>query len=156
MAEALKQRGVMEEMLEEAVREGRLFRVGRSFLFSAQIPDDSVGCSGSRCSNCNSETAYCVEICEHCTLPFVGPFGFPQLPVWNQLSLEEKNRSVQEVYMSDNHGRLGSTNVESIPLNPRELERFENLDLTSHDEAEALFQQDHGISSQEIKKILFS
>lgn len=139
-AEAPKPRRPMTDgERNEAIEKGKLFRVGNSYLLAAQIPDDSVGCSGSRCSNCESNTAYCEEICGQCELPFVGPFGFPQLPSWKKMSVERRIKKVEKVYDSKNHGRLGCGNAYLIPLNPSELEKFEtgdwekrNLSLIAH------------------------
>ena len=87
-----------KETLDKALRENRVFKIGDSFHFAVQIPDDSVGISGSRCSNCGSEVAYCHQICRQCKLPFIGPFSFPQLPDWESLTPDKKRTMVEEVY----------------------------------------------------------
>ena len=114
--------------LELGVREGKIFKIGKGFHFAVQVPDDTVGCSGSRCSWCNTRTAYCHQICRHCYLPFVGPFGFPQLPEWETLTPEERRREVEEIYCHDSRrGRLIYTNVDFVPLTPKELDEIERL-----------------------------
>ena len=133
------------------MEQGKLFKVDESFIFAVQIPDDSVGCSGSRCSNCNGAVAYCDQRCEHCGFPFVGPFSFPQLPRWNLRPLDEKRKLIEDAYARDNRGRLGYTNVAYVPLTPIELEKIEKL--TGHD-AET-FTSVHGISPQKIRETLF-
>ncbi len=113
----------------EALREMRLFKVGSSFLFAVQIPDDSVGCSGSRCSNCNNTVAYCEQRCTSCGFPFIGPSGFPQFSKWKTLDSSRKRILVEDVYASGvSRGRLGYSNVEFVPLTVRELSRVERLE----------------------------
>jgi hypothetical protein len=130
-----------------------LFKVGNSFKFAVQIPDDTIGCSGSRCGNCNSKVAYCDQLCSQCKLPFVGPFGFPQLPKWQSMTADEQRTMVEEIYsMDSNHGRLTCTNVLPIPLHPNEVQGIERL--TGHDAK--LFLSFHGINPQNIRTVLIS
>jgi hypothetical protein len=131
---------------------GKVFRVDDSFFFAAQIPDNSVGCSGSRCSNCGAKTAYCVQICRECDLPFVGPCGFPQISGWEKLSLGEKTKMVKEIYRHEDkqRGRLGYKNIASVPLTPEELLLVEDLD--GHDFA--LFLAAHEIKTKKLREIL--
>ncbi|MDP1619432.1 MAG: hypothetical protein Q8M12_00365, partial [bacterium] len=89
---------IAEKLLERVIAEGKVFKVGNSFFFAAQIPDDSVGCSGSRCSCCNGKVAYCNHVCKHCGLPFVGPCGFPQLPHWEAMSIDMRIDMVEMVF----------------------------------------------------------
>jgi hypothetical protein len=141
-----------EKDLQRALREGRIFHVGGSFLFAAQIPDDTVGCSGSRCSNCNEGVAYCNQRCEHCGFPFVGPSGFPQFPKWRTSSLEQRMMFAYDVYLHySDRGRLGYQNVAYVPLTPEELEETEKI----ADDQEDLFSLTHSISPKEIKRTLF-
>jgi hypothetical protein len=142
-----------EKTLKEALEENRLFKIGNSFLFAVQIPDDTIGCSGSRCSNCNGSVAYCNHRCEYCGFPFVGPFGFPQLPVWETFSSEQKRTAVEDVYAHrSNRGRLLYTNVEFVPLTSDELRKVEHL---SGGEAEH-FCSAHSISIRKIRQTLFT
>ena len=141
------------DMREAAVRAGRLFKVDNSFLFAVQIPDDSVGISGSRCSNCDSGVPYCDQVCKSCNTPFIGPSGFPQSHAWKRLSLERKKGRVEEVYTHRNHGRLRWGNVLDVPLDPTELSTLEGLPLNGQD-CEA-FRSVHGVSPQEVRRILF-
>jgi len=113
--------------MRRKLEEGRAFQIGKTFWFAAQIPDDKVGCSGSRCSNCEDKTAYCVQICRTCGLPFVGPFGFPQWLKWQEMTAKEKRAAAEEVYSSSKHGRLGYTNVRFVPLTQVELAEIEAL-----------------------------
>ena len=146
------ERPMTEKEQKKAIEEGRIFRIGDSYLLAAQIPDDSVGCSGSRCSNCNSDTAYCKDICGQCELPFVGPFGFPQLPSWKKMSVEKRIKKVEEVYGSENHGRLGCVNAMLTPLNPREWKEFETGDW----DKKQMFFYVHNLSWQKLGQILHS
>lgn len=140
-----------QEMLNEALQEDRLFKIGYSFLFAVQVPDDSVGISGSRCSNCDNEVAYCNQRCIQCGFPFIGPFGFPQFILWKTLSSAEKRIMVEDIYANHGRrGRLGYTNVEFVPLTKDELKKIEKL---KYHHAE-YFLSTHAISPQEIKKTL--
>ena len=140
-----------KEMIEKALQERRIFKIGNSFLFAAQIPDDLVGISGSRCSNCNNETSYCHQRCRQCGFPFIGPFRFPQFLKWRILSLGEKSIIVEDIYAHDyNRGRLGYVNVEFVPLTEKELKKVE--ELKNHNAN--LFLSAHSISPQEIRKTL--
>ncbi|MCK4554562.1 hypothetical protein KAU19_06430 [Candidatus Parcubacteria bacterium] len=140
------------KLLKKATQESRIFKIGNGFFFAAQIPDDSVGGSGSRCTNCNKETIYCHQICRQCKLPFIGPFGFPQLPVWESLTPDEKRTMVEEIYChSGDRGRLLYTNVEHIPLTLNELAKVERLKYRNAD----LFLSAHGVAPQKIRENLF-
>ncbi len=103
------------------------FKVGDSFRFTAQIPDDSVGCSGSRCSECGAKSAYCEQFCSTCNLPFIGPFDFPQWSDWMKLGSVERWKLVERIFNEPSRGRLGSVNVLSIPLVPQEVSAVEKL-----------------------------
>jgi|WetSurMetagenome_2_1015567.scaffolds.fasta_scaffold45706_3 hypothetical protein len=139
--------------LKKAWEENKIFKIGRSFLFAIQVPDDSVGCSGSRCSNCNNSVAYCNHRCRHCGFPFVGPFGFPQIFVWETLSPEQKRTIVEDIYAHhSNRGRLLYTNVEPVPLTPKELREIERL---MHRDAD-YFRSTHSISPKKIRRTLFT
>jgi len=142
-----------KKMLEKAQGTGKVFKIGDSFFFAVQVPDDSVGCSGSRCSNCNHASAYCHQVCRQCGLPFVGPFGFPQLPEWMTLSLDRKEITVKEIYcQSGKRGRLGYANVELFPLTPCELRTVECL---KSDDAR-LFLAAHDVGPQKAKERLIA
>jgi len=132
---------------------GKAFKIGNSFVFAAQIPDNSVGCSGSRCSNCGNSTAYCDQICRCCNLPFVGPAGFPQFITWKMATPQEKKNMVLQVYCHNrDRGRLGYANVEYVPLSPSELREIERLtDREAHN-----FQLTHGHAPQQIRRILLT
>jgi hypothetical protein len=106
-----------------ALKQNRLYRIADSFIFAVQIPDGNVGCSGSRCTNCNSKTAYCIHLCTQCGFPFVGPYGFPQISEWDQMNVLEKSELIEKIYSSENHGRITYTNVEHVPLTPNEAKR---------------------------------
>ncbi len=135
----------------KALQEVRLFKVGNSFIFAAQIPDNSVGCSGSRCSNCNNDAAYCQQRCLWCGFPFIGPSGFPQFSKWKNLPPASKTKLVEDVYMRTNKGRLGYSNVKFVPLNNQELEAIEKLNSLDAE----YFLSTHSISPKEIRKTLF-
>jgi len=129
------------------------FKVGHSFKFAVQIPDDTVGCSGSRCGNCNNKVAYSDQLCSQCNLPFVGPFGFPQLPKWRSMTADEQRIMVEDIYSMDpNHGRLVSIGLLSIPLHPNEVRGVEKL---TDDNAE-LFFRTYGINPRYITAVLIS
>ena len=141
------------ELLDKAMREGKVFKISDSFFFAAQIPDDSVGISGSRCSNCGGEAAYCHQLCRKCNLPFVGPFGFPQWPKWKRMAPGVKVLVVEEVFHNgNNRGRLGYTNVEAVPLSPEELRKVEQL----CDQEADYFLATHKIAARRIREILAS
>jgi len=135
----------------KALQEMKLFKVGSSFIFAAQIPDDSVGCSGSRCSNCNNMAAYCEQRCLWCGFPFIGPSGFPQFPEWKALSLAIKKELVEDTYMRSGKGRLGYSNVEFVPLTSEELHLIESLSGRDVEH----FLSAHSISPREIRSTLF-
>lgn len=107
-------------------REDRVFSVGDSIKFAAQIPDDSVGCSGSRCTNCMAPVAYCNQVCRTCGYRLIGPFGFPQFSEWEKLSLQEKRACIDRVFAAENHGRSGYSGVPEVPLSREEAEQFVN------------------------------
>lgn len=122
-----------------------VFRVADSFCFAAQIPDKTVGISGSRCSHCGTEAAYCFQVCRQCHLPFVGPGGFPELSTWETLSLGEKQARTYEVFVSTKHGRVGYAGVHEIPLSPLEARSLRRM---TRDE-EWLFAEVHKITFEE-------
>jgi len=135
----------------QALKSQRLFKANNSFLFAAQIPDDSVGCSGSRCSNCGNKTAYCNQRCFWCGFPFIGPFGFPQISEWELLSKGEKGALVEGIYHQHDNGRMGYVNVDWVPLTEAELSEIELLDI----EKAHYFKSTHSVSPKEIRKTLF-
>ncbi len=131
-----------KQELDIRLQEGRVFSVGKSFIFAVQIPDDSQGCSASRCSNCETVVAYCHMVCKNCGFPLVGPFGFPQLPQWQSLTLADRRVEVEEVYCHHgNYGRLRWVNVPHVPLHFREAAALKALNC---DEAER-YRRVHGI-----------
>lgn len=142
-----------KKMIRMAIQESRIFKIGYSFLFAVQIPDDSVGISGSRCSYCDNKTAYCEQICRQCKLPLIGPFGFPQLPKWESLTPEKRKTMVEDIYCHKNdRGRLGYVNVEPVPLTKEELRKVEKLE---HHDAN-LFHLTHDVTPQNISGILLT
>ena len=143
----------MDKEILRAIHESRVFKIGNSFLFAVQIPDDSVGGSSSRCSNCNNKTVYSNQICRKCQLPFIGPFGFPQLPKWEALSPKEKRTMVEEIYCHcNNRGRIEYTNAENVPLTLGELAKVEGLRYHDAD----LFLSAHEVVSENIREILLT
>src|SRR3989344_8637862 len=131
-----------QDEVEKAIKEQRVFKIGKSFLFTVQIPDNSGGISGSRCLNSGGKVAYCEQVCKHCKLPFVGPFGFRQITEWGKLSPADKEIMVVDIYITEeNQGRLGS-NVLPFPLHPSEMRRVEKL---SEDDFLRLFCRKHFI-----------
>lgn len=139
--------------LKKALRKNRIFRVGKSFLFAVNIPDDTIGISGSRCSNCGSPGAYCIQRCRHCGFPLIGPFGFPQLPTWKIISPEQKITMVKEVFaQASKRGRIEYLGISSIPLTAEELNAVEHLPR----EEDAAFSHVHKIAPKEIRKTLLS
>lgn len=75
----------------------------------AQIPDPTRGCSASICSNCQEKVAYCHARCNGCDMPFIGPFGFPPIQEWDQLTDQEKEGLVRRVCEEEDHyGKLRS------------------------------------------------
>jgi len=142
-----------EDALKKAIQENRIFKIGSSFLFAVQVPDDSVGCSGSRCSNCSNAVAYCNHRCKHCGFPFIGPFYIPQLSAWEILSSEQKRTIVEDVYAHrSNRGRLLYTNVKPVPLTLKELEKIELIT----EEEDLYFHSAHLISARKIRQTLFT
>jgi hypothetical protein len=129
---------------------GKFFTIGDSFRFAAQIPDEKVGISGSRCSNCDGAVAFCQEICKHCGLPFVGPFGFPDIDAWRQLDESEKRTWVERIFLRKNHGRMTCVNVMTMPLVETELREAE--ELVGHDVQ--LFAQSHSIHPSKLREHL--
>ena len=110
----------MKTFSRKLLEEFKIFQIGNSFIFAAQIPDNSVGISGSRCTNCGGSVAYCNQVCRGCGLPLVGPFGFPQIGNWVSLSASERKSVIESVYYRLDHGHLGYANVPSVPLTPDE------------------------------------
>lgn len=92
--------------IEQRVKDLRLFISGDD-IFPAQIRDSKRGCSASICTNCFEPIAYAVEKCRCCQFEVIGPFGFPEIEVWQKISNYGKRRLVEMVYYSDNHGKLG-------------------------------------------------
>ena len=114
--------------INKAIYENKLFKIEDSFLFAVQIPDNSVGCSGSRCSYCEKEVLYGDHVCQHCKTPFIGPFGFPHIKIWERMLWWEKWKKVGEIYSHyPNYGRIAYTNVLHFPLNPNELKKVDKL-----------------------------
>lgn len=76
-------------------------------VVAAQIPDDTLGCSSSRCSNCEEPTVYCQQVCANCGMVMIGPFGFPQFSEWQNMTVEERQEMVNNVVAtSDKLGQL--------------------------------------------------
>lgn len=76
------------------------------YEFAVQVPDNSVGCSGSRCTNCNGPVAFCDYHCQHCFKEFIGPFGFPQLLNWRSMTAQEQIETVARVHQNPGKGQL--------------------------------------------------
>lgn len=140
------------EELAQAMIDGRAFKIMSSFVFAAQIPDDSVGCSGSRCSNCEGSTAYCEQFCRNCGLPFVGPSGFPQWTEWQNYEPEKRKGLVTKVFFYTDRGRLGYANVAYVPLGEQELCEVEKL--SGHEAT--LFAETHSVEPRNLRNILLS
>ncbi|PCI28211.1 hypothetical protein COB55_04265 [Candidatus Wolfebacteria bacterium] len=130
----------------------KVFAVDKSCRFALNIPDNEVGCSGSRCSSCGGKVVYCNHLCKHCKLPFVGPFGLPQLPEWNLLESSAREELAQQIFHSTNHGRMTYSNVDSVPLTQLEAKIVAG---PTEDEVSG-FEQTHGESPLEIARRLFS
>jgi hypothetical protein len=128
----------------------RTFKIGNSFEFAIQIPDNTVGCSGSKCSNCGNDAAYCDQVCQTCRLPFIGPHGFPQLPTWQALSSNDKLHLVETIYGSSiNEGRLGYDGISFVPLTLQELEKLEKtFESIDHER----FYRVHRITLKELRE----
>jgi hypothetical protein len=105
----------------------RIFSIEKSFWFAVLVPDDTVGCSGSRCANCGNSLAYCDQFCPQCQFPLVGPFELPQYPEWEKFCVGQRVSKVERIFFSRGHGRIEHGNVESIPLTIVELENFNRL-----------------------------
>ncbi|MCK5286041.1 MAG: hypothetical protein KAJ58_02335 [Candidatus Pacebacteria bacterium] len=135
----------------EVLQKGRSFKVEGSFKFAVQIPDNAIGCSGSRCSNCDNKEVYCHQICKECGLPFVGPFGLPQLPIWESMSFSKRKALVLKIFKhKKNRGRMEYIGIRFIPMTPRELLRIETLD----EKGAESFLCVHGVSPGNMKNIL--
>lgn len=126
-----------KEAISKALQEGRAFKVSGSCVFAAQIPDESVGCSGSRCTHCDGQAAYCDQICRYCKLPFIGPVGFPQFTRWKRLGSIEKLTLVDKVYRVPNRGRLEYANVKNVPLT---LDEAKGIVILTGNEAAAFYE----------------
>lgn len=134
---------------KNAMQKGKIFKVENSFPFAVQIPDNSVGYGGSRCSNCNNEATYYEHLCTHCKSPFVGPFGFPQFLTWKTWHLDKKREAVQSIYCQPpKRGRLGRVEANFFPLTLDELIQIENLDVLSTDD----FMRKYKMTTDEIRK----
>jgi hypothetical protein len=135
----------MKTFSKKLLEEFKIFQIGNSFIFAAQIPDDSVGCSGSSCTNCGGPVAYCNQVCRGCGLPLIGPLGFPQIGNWVSLPVNGRRSVVESVYYRLDHGHLGYANVPSVPLTPDEAERIKTV---WRHESE-IFRSTHGVSPDE-------
>lgn len=89
-------------------RQRQVFNADNGVTFAVQVPDDSIGCSGgSWCSNCWGKVAYCNERCSYCNLPFLGPFGIPQVEMWELMDNNQRMAVVNTVYREcPNGGRI--------------------------------------------------
>ena len=131
---------------------GRVFKVNNGFFFVVNIPDDLVGCSGSRCSHCGSKSAYCYQVCKKCNLPFIGPFGFPQIIVWRSLAIEKRKSIVEEIFINTgDRGRLGYVGMPPVPLTFDELGVFMK---NTYEYCESSFSDVHGVIPKDIGCIL--
>lgn len=137
-----------KDAIRASLANGGLFRVGNSFFFAVNVPDNSVGCSGSRCSNCLEKTAYCEHLCSNCGFPFIGPFGVPQIAIWEQLSPRQKMTVVENVWDGWTKGRLIIANHRFFPLTPGELHEITRSDIQTL----ALFEYLYGMLPQEIER----
>lgn len=139
-----------KEQVKNAVANDKIFKVGYSFYFAVQVPDNTVGISGSRCSNCNGEVVYCEQVCKHCNMPFIGPFGFQQLSIWKTKTSAAKRMLVEEIYSREKErGRLEYIGVNYVPLTPVELVMVEKLECNND------FFSAHGIYLHEIRERFF-
>ncbi len=128
-----------------------VYKVNGSFGFAVQVPDNRVGISGSRCSACGEPTAYSVQICEKCGLPFIGPFGFPQYEEWVKLSDIEKNDFILNVFHDmPARGRILRSGVPFFPLTMKELVSVEKF--TGEDSEQ--FKLNYGMYPQELRSVL--
>lgn len=151
----LKERFMHKNELERLLQQGRLFQVLgnlNSFVFAAQVPDESVGENYSRCSNCNNEIIHCEQICISCKLPFVGPSGFPQWSVWQKYQPEVKKGLAWKVFFFSSHGRISTDRAEHFPLTEEELLKIEELSFQDA----TLFTATHAVHPGEIRDILLS
>lgn len=137
--------------LERGVKQGKVFKLEDTFYFAVQVPDETVGCSGSRCSNCNTRVDYSEQFCENCQLPFIGPHGVQQIEQWKQLSPEGRNLLVKTVFEKKNHGRIVSSGA-AFPLTPEELAVFKELE---YGELVSFFPS-NGIYPGEVEDMLMS
>ena len=138
------------DRLMRAYRSGKVFKLEDSFIFAAQIPDNSVGISGSRCSFCDNEVAYCHQVCKKCKLPFIGPFGILQITTWEKLNVEEKRNVVAEVFKDYQKSRVEYAGVPQVPLRLGNVVVVENLEgWQAHS-----FQDSHGIAPKNIRQYL--
>jgi hypothetical protein len=128
-----------------------VFQVGESFAFTAQIPDATVGDSGSRCASCYTPTVCSAQICRQCKLPFVGPNGFPQMKDWLELKFLQMHDLIVNVFEHGyNRGRIQCVNVAYVPITKEELLEVEKLNNN-----DALcFEQTHGIAPKQLREIL--
>jgi len=110
-------------------KDGQVFRISNGSWFSAQIADPSLGPTGARCSNCKSKTTFISQVCRECSMPFVGPLGFPQYPDWGKLTLPARASRFEEVFSFKDHGRLTCAHIVSLPLTDEELQEFRNLSV---------------------------
>jgi len=95
-----------DRSIGQRLRDLRLFVVSED-VFPAQIRDSKRGCSASICTNCFEPIAYSTEKCPNCKFEVIGPFGFPQIEVWQTLTNRQKIALIENVYRSEKHGKLG-------------------------------------------------
>ena len=131
---------------------GSVYRVDESFGFCVQVPDDKVGISGSRCGACGEKTAYSVQICKNCGLPFIGPFGFPQYEEWTKMLSFEKNDFILTVFNdAPTRGRVTRAGMLFFPLTIEELVIVEKKFTGENSER---FEDHYGVHPQDLRGIL--
>lgn len=128
-----------------------VFRVDKSFAFTAQIPDRTPVLRGSRCAYCHSPVSYSEQLCKKCRFPLIGPAGFPDIFDWLCFDLWKRHELVLTAFVEKkNYGRTGYQNVLSIPLTEEELRTVEGLEGA---EASS-FERVHGVSPKKLRDIL--
>lgn len=90
---------------EQRRASGRIFIINRK-MFAVALRQKRRGCSASVCGNCHEPVAFADGSCPNCQLPFIGPFGMPELDEWERMSPRAKEKLARKIYHRPKQGRL--------------------------------------------------